>query len=395
LAGGTSCAVDINYSPQASGARSATLSINDDGACSPQLEKLSGGSAAGPFSVHVSKSQTGGSGNVTSNPAGINCGSQGTACIASFPAGTSVSLIAKADAGSYVSGWNQECTGSLTCALTMDSDKEVTSSFHFNPQLNVQFAGNGTGKVTSNPPGIDCPANRCSAAFAPGTAVVLASTADSTSKSTFTGWSGGGCSGTGKCILTLNSDHTVMANFVAPDFSLTASSPAPNALSAGNSATSAVTLTSMDGFTSAVALTCSVDPAPALAPTCSVNPSSATPAANSSVSSTLTINTTAPTTALASAVVGLFYALSLPLAAMAWLGTDFASQKRKMRFCEWVFYAVLIAGITLVASCGGGSVTNNTRQRIGGTPAGAYTVTVTGTSGSSIEHSATLTLNVQ
>src|SRR5262249_37622708 len=240
LASTGSCTLDINYAPLAGGARSAALSISDDAACSPQVESLSGGSAAGPFIIFLSKSQTGGSGNVTSTPAGINCGSQGTVCNASFPGGTSVILTAKAETGSYFSGWSQQCTGSGTCALTMDSDKQVTFSFHANPQLTIQFTGNGTGKVVSNPAGIDCPANQCIASFAPGTSVVLSSTADSASNSSFTGWGGGGCSGTAKCSLTLNSDQTVTANFVAPDFSVTASPVAPAAIPAGTSASSTV-----------------------------------------------------------------------------------------------------------------------------------------------------------
>ncbi len=38
-----------------------------------------------------------------------------------------------------------------------------------------------------------------------------------TGGSTFTGWSGGGCSGTGTCQVTLNSDTTVTATFTDPN----------------------------------------------------------------------------------------------------------------------------------------------------------------------------------
>src|SRR5437016_381023 len=56
--------------------------------------------------------------------------------------------------------------------------------------------GTGNGTVTSNPPGIDCGAN-CSASYDGGTVVTL--TATSAPDSTFEGWTGGGCSGTGPC----------------------------------------------------------------------------------------------------------------------------------------------------------------------------------------------------
>src|SRR5439155_21371057 len=62
--------------------------------------------------------------------------------------------------------------------------------------LTVSKAGTGTGTVTSAPAGITCGVT-CSASFASGTAVTL--TAAPAAGSTFSGWSGGGCSGTGPC----------------------------------------------------------------------------------------------------------------------------------------------------------------------------------------------------
>jgi List-Bact-rpt repeat protein len=75
----------------------------------------------------------------------------------------------------------------------------------------VKF-GAGSGTVTSTPAGIICGAN-CSASYPPGTAVTL--TADPASGSTFTGWSGGGCSGTAVCSVTLTTTTTVTATFTA------------------------------------------------------------------------------------------------------------------------------------------------------------------------------------
>ena len=76
--------------------------------------------------------------------------------------------------------------------------------------LTVDKAGTGTGTVTSSPAGIDC-GSTCSAAFDSGTPVALTATPDS--GSSFTGWSGGGCSGTGVCQVTLNADTAVTATF--------------------------------------------------------------------------------------------------------------------------------------------------------------------------------------
>jgi hypothetical protein len=76
--------------------------------------------------------------------------------------------------------------------------------------LTVNKTGAGSGTVTSNPAGIDC-GSTCSFAFNLNTAVTL--TAVSAPGSAFTGWSGGGCSGTGTCIVTLSANTSVTANF--------------------------------------------------------------------------------------------------------------------------------------------------------------------------------------
>jgi hypothetical protein len=76
--------------------------------------------------------------------------------------------------------------------------------------LTVAKGGTGTGNVTSSPPGIDCGAT-CNAQFGEGSTVTL--TASPSAHSAFTGWSGGGCSGTGACTVTLNGATKVTATF--------------------------------------------------------------------------------------------------------------------------------------------------------------------------------------
>ncbi len=77
-------------------------------------------------------------------------------------------------------------------------------------RLSVSPAGTGSGTLTSSPSGIACP-ETCSHAYATGTQVTL--TATSAPGSTFAGWSGGGCSGTGGCQVTMSSDSNVTATF--------------------------------------------------------------------------------------------------------------------------------------------------------------------------------------
>ncbi len=62
----------------------------------------------------------------------------------------------------------------------------------------------------SSPSGINCGAD-CSEQYDQGTVVTL--TALPEAGSIFTGWSGEGCSGTGTCVINMNSDKSVTATF--------------------------------------------------------------------------------------------------------------------------------------------------------------------------------------
>lgn len=106
------------------------------------------------------------------------------------------------------------CTGLGSCTLTMDAAKTVSARFiPLLPTLTAKIAdvsNPGTGTITSAPAGINCPIE-CTKSFANGTVITLAATADS--GSSFVGWLGGGCSGTGLCVVTLDNFTTVSAMF--------------------------------------------------------------------------------------------------------------------------------------------------------------------------------------
>ena len=163
---------------------------------------------APPPTLTVNKTGAG-TGTVTSDPLGINCGS---ICNASYNHGTSVTSTATADPGSTFAGWSGEgCTGTGTCTVTMDASKSVTATFTTNQYaLTVTKSGTGTGTVTSDPPGINCGSD-CSEIYNPGINVTLTATADS--GSTFAGWSGGGCTGTGTCTVTMDDAKNVYVQF--------------------------------------------------------------------------------------------------------------------------------------------------------------------------------------
>jgi hypothetical protein len=168
------------------------------------------GSCTSTYTLTVAKAGTG-AGTVTSNPAGISCGST---CSAGFDYNTPVTLTATADPGSTFTGWSGEgCAGTGTCQVTMDAARSVTATFTLNTYLlTVTKAGTGTGTVTSNHAEINC-GSTCSASFDYNTVVTL--TASAAGGSTFAGWSGEGCSGTGTCQVTMTQARSVTATFTA------------------------------------------------------------------------------------------------------------------------------------------------------------------------------------
>jgi hypothetical protein len=200
-----------------------------------------------------------GSGVVMSTPAGIDCG---PTCTTQVVAGTTLTLSASALPGAMFAGWSGACSGMGACTVTLDADRTVTATFvgacsdecasgatscssatseltcgNFDadvclewsspmscaatelcannactaaPLLTVTRSGAGAGTVSSTPVGISCGAD-CSERYVMGTMVTLA--ASPSGGGSFTGWSGGGCSGTGACAVTMTAATTVNASF--------------------------------------------------------------------------------------------------------------------------------------------------------------------------------------
>ncbi len=80
--------------------------------------------------VYMLDVTTSGSGTVTSDPAGINCGSSGSGCSEDYLSGTEVTLTPVPDAGSDFLGWSQgPCRLTDDCTLTIDAGTSVNASF--------------------------------------------------------------------------------------------------------------------------------------------------------------------------------------------------------------------------------------------------------------------------
>jgi len=243
--------------------------------------------------------------------------------------------------------------------------------------------------VTSSlPTGVTC-------AFAPtpvasGTSTLTITTAaatpTATSNITVTGTSGS-VSHTTSISLTVSAPAT-------PDFTIARTTLAPATVAAGGTATSTITIAATGGFTGTVSLACSVTGGGTPAPTCLLAPPSV---ANGSGTSALTVTTTAPHS-LSGAVISpqpgrgfgwLAAGSSALFAGIFLLGVP--SRRRRMAG----FGLMLLVFFTAGVGCGGGSSSGGS-TKTGGTPPGAYVITVTATSTSpALSHPTNLSLTVQ
>jgi hypothetical protein len=148
-----------------------------------------------------------GTGRVTS-ASGIDCGGD---CEELLFAQTNVTLQATADAGSTLVSWTGcTSTSGTTCTVTTGSQARTVTA-RFEPVQALTVTVTGTGTVSSNPAGVQCPGD-CSEAFVQGTSVVLSAAAGT--NQVLEAWSGGGCSGAATtCTVSMSATRAVTARF--------------------------------------------------------------------------------------------------------------------------------------------------------------------------------------
>jgi uncharacterized repeat protein (TIGR02543 family) len=150
-----------------------------------------------------------GSGAVTSNPAGVNCGAD---CAEVYTIGTQVTLTVQPAADSLFGGWSGACAGTAaTCVVPVDAAKNVTATFNLKTfALDVSKEGEGSGSVTSQPEGIAC-GDDCDETYPIRTDVTLNALPDD--GSVFTGWTGACTNTEPECTVTVDEDTSVTATF--------------------------------------------------------------------------------------------------------------------------------------------------------------------------------------
>ena len=198
-------------------------SCGDGGDCDPNVNQVDGAffktwdkvkQYLDPTKYTLTVNKTGnGSGTVTSNPSGINCGST---CSSSYVDGTEVQLTATPRAARALPVG--VATAVSNGEVTMTSNKTCTATFS-RPVLTVTKTGTGNG-VSLRCPWGSAVASICSAAFDLGSTVELLATP--AADSAFDGWSGNA-----DCIdglVTMTGDKTCTASFrLLPTHTLTVS----------------------------------------------------------------------------------------------------------------------------------------------------------------------------
>jgi hypothetical protein len=259
--------------------------------------------------------------------------------------------------------------------------------------VTVTPSGGFTGTVTVTCTGLPTGGACVPLSLTPGASPAAGTLTITTTSATPAGTSTVTVSGTSGSV-TKTTTVTLIVTAV-PSFTLAAASPTPGTVSPGGSATSTITVTGTGGFTDTVTFGCSVAPQNAPAPVCSLGPASVSlTSTTASATATATVSTTAATAALRHSS-SIFYALLLPIGGMTLLGVGFGSRRKKVLGLLLVF--LMASGLLFLASCSSGSSSSGGGGGGGGqsgTPAGTYTVTVTGTPTSGTAQTTTFTLTV-
>lgn len=133
----TSSGTFLGWSGDCDGFESCTIHLNDKKSVTATFSSK----PTSTLSVAVNGT---GSGNIVSNPAGINC--PGT-CSASFATNEVVALTQSPSIGSVFSGWFGSCSGDSACYVSMNSSTDVGAIFTAKPRITALNISNLNGSA--------------------------------------------------------------------------------------------------------------------------------------------------------------------------------------------------------------------------------------------------------
>jgi hypothetical protein len=433
LAPGAHCAVNVSFTPAATGLESGAVTVADSTKISPLAIPLSGTGVNGPFltpfpgRINFATQNL----NTKSSPAAVTLVNTGNASLSISGialAGANSSDFAQSNTCGSVLAPGASCNVNVTFAPTAGGSRtaslKISDTAPGSPQP-VSLSGTGLGPaVNLNPDtltfgnqlaGITSAAqtatltnlgssplsitsidasgdfaetNTCNTSLAPGGNCQIAVT--------FTPTAAG--NRVGAVTITDNapgSPQIVSVSGSASDFALGPSkgSPTSATVNSGQAASFTLQLSPHGFFDGTVSFSCAVTPAVAAAPVCNPPPLTSVDYQSSSQNVTVKLSTTAPAVAgyVSSASVspsGTVIAWTLVLLASGLFYLCYRQRQPALAV------AVIALAFMALPGCGGGSSSPTSTS---GTPAGTYTATVTGTylSNSKVTHNMNLTLVVQ
>lgn len=188
--------------------------------------------------------------------------------------------------------------------------------------------------------------------------------------------------------LTLPSNRDVVVLAVTlsvittPTYSLSGGTPSAGTISPGGTSQAIITVASSNGYTGTVTLACTIAPVVTPAPNCSFGNSSPVSVSASGGTATMVFATVGPSADLAGRSG--FYALLLPMPGLVLVGLGFGSynsrgkNSRRKKLLGLLVLWIILTGLIILPACGSSSGNGGGGGGNSGTPAGTYTITVTG-----------------
>ena len=186
-----------------------------------------------------------------------------------------------------------------------------------------------------------------------------------------------------------NRNVVVLAVSLTPGYALSAGTASPTSLSPGSSASATVSVVPASGYTGTVTLSCSIAPVVSPAPTCSFGSTSPVTVTSTGGNATLTFTTIGPSAEMIRRS-SMFYALWLPIPGLVLIGLGFGSRSsRGKNRMGLLLLSTVLASLIVLPACGSSSSGGGGGGGGGnsGTPAGTYTVTVSGADANGVTQS--------